>query len=138
MRVKMLRTTRGSPDGIRAFTYVEGEVYGPESDPPMTERLATVLLNGSLAEQAQVTKTAPDTRETKVVEGPPERASAQEAETDSQHRSRALLDVGDLTVGEAIEKVRAGEIDPSLALAQERNGKQRSTLIGQILEVMRG
>ena len=43
-RILVLVTTRASPDGTAVHRYVEGETYGPETDPPMPAGLAATFL----------------------------------------------------------------------------------------------
>jgi hypothetical protein len=47
--VRMLETAPGAPAGHTVFDYVEGEVYGPESEPAMSDQLAEVLTKYGLA-----------------------------------------------------------------------------------------
>lgn len=115
MKVQMLRTIQGSPDGIRAFTYREGEVYGPQTSPPMTQALARVLLSGDLAVE-------PDEVERKVVEpreNPPQ------------------FSPGDLTGVQVIEAVESGRIAPSYALELERQDRNRVTVVERLEAIIR-
>lgn len=139
MKVKMLRTIQGSPDGIQVHTYREGQVYSPETEPPMSATLRSILLRGRLAQDTDEAKVAPDDRETKVVNPVDEQAGsgAESDVTESDEGQPTQVEVGDLTVSEALDAVRDGEISAQEALAQERNGKGRSTLIGQLLEILR-
>lgn len=137
MKVKMLRTVQGSPDGIRVNTYVAGEVYDEDTVPFVNDRLGNILVNGGLAEVPGQTKVAPDERETKVVDPASEHAAApEEDEESSEEEEGPRTDLGDLTVAEVLSAVREGEISANLALAHERNGKQRTTLIHQLLEIL--
>ncbi len=43
-RILVTATTRASPDGVTVHTYRAGEVYGPDSDPPMPPDLAATFL----------------------------------------------------------------------------------------------
>lgn len=44
MRVRVLTTMKGSPDGNRVFTYEEGREYDKGSRPPMSPDLAVVFV----------------------------------------------------------------------------------------------
>ncbi len=44
VRILVLVTTRASPDGAAVHRYLAGQVYGPETDPPMPAGLAETFL----------------------------------------------------------------------------------------------
>jgi hypothetical protein len=50
---RMLETMTGSNDGIKVHLFQAGEVYGPESEPPMHQVLADVLVQYGHAEEVQ-------------------------------------------------------------------------------------
>lgn len=137
MRVKMLRTVQGSPDGIRSFTYREGEVYDLGTNPQVNDRLGTILVRGQLAEEVREEQVAPGDYETKVVDPAPEKASeSEEDEASSEDEEGASTDLSEMTVSEVLSAVREREVSASQAMAHERNGKRRSTLINQLSELM--
>lgn len=113
MRVRMNRTTRGSPDGLRAFTYRQNEVYDATTDPPMTQALANVLVAGELAVEVA------------TVDPAPERSTAPDPEPD-------FNGVDSHSIAEVLQAVQAGVISAEDALEQELAGRHRSTLIGEL------
>ncbi len=51
VRILVLVTARASPDGVTVHTYLAGETYGPDSDPPMQASLAATFLRESWGER---------------------------------------------------------------------------------------
>lgn len=135
MKVKMLQTMRGSPDGIRVFRYLEGEIYDEKSAPHMPESLASVFLSEKVAEVFDEEKAQKTVRETKVVTVP-EKAVAEKTQEDKQVLSEAPYDVSLHTVSEVLEDARTGAITPEQAIREEKLGKNRTTLLAQLQELI--
>ncbi len=51
VRILVLVTARASPDGVTVHTYLAGETYGPDSDPPMQAGLAATFLREGWGER---------------------------------------------------------------------------------------
>ena len=51
VRILVLVTTRAAPDGVTVHLYLAGEVYGPDSDPPMPAALAATFLREGWGER---------------------------------------------------------------------------------------
>lgn len=117
--VRVLQRLRGSPDGVRVHWYAPG-VYDEDTDPPMSPRLARVLIDGGLAEPADGAKMQPADYETKVVEPRTDKASA--------------FDAAELTVKEVLSAVDAGKVTVAEALDSERAGKDRTSLVRALTE----
>jgi hypothetical protein len=50
-RIRVLITTRASPDGVTVHTYLAGHAYGPETNPPMPANLAATFLREAWGER---------------------------------------------------------------------------------------
>lgn len=72
-RIRMTKTVRGSPDGIRSHIYEEGETYDATTTPPCTPYLAGVLIAAGEAEAAPERKVTTPDPEKKVVNADPEK-----------------------------------------------------------------
>lgn len=80
----MLVSADGSTDGIAVFRYQEGEVYTPETNPPMTKYLAQIFLDAGQAEMVRVASDDAESVETapekgKRAKGPSENKAAEGA-----------------------------------------------------------
>ena len=50
-RIRVVISSRASPDGVTVHTYEAGQVYGPDSDPPMPAGLAGVFVREGWGER---------------------------------------------------------------------------------------
>jgi len=64
MRVRMLGTAEGAPAGLECYLYRAGEVYTPDTEPPMSAELAEVLIRFGLAEPEETPPASPQERAT--------------------------------------------------------------------------
>lgn len=114
--VRMTQRTFASPDGVKAHWYEDRQIYGPDSNPPMTESLARTLIEGGLAEPIDRPKTDPRPYDAKVVTPNEELA----------------FDASRHTITEVLDMVDAGAVTRREALASERAGKNRKTLLERL------
>ncbi len=52
-QIRVLITTRASPDGVTVHRYLAGQVYGPATVPPMPADLAVVFLRECWGQEVQ-------------------------------------------------------------------------------------
>ncbi len=70
LRIRVLSDRRASPDGVTVHTYQAGEIYGPDSDPPMPADLAAVFLCEGWGELADGAEAAPCVHAREAPAGP--------------------------------------------------------------------
>ena len=126
---RMKKDYRASPNGIRVYNYEEGETYGPDTDPPMTKRLGDSLVSAGIAEDSSGSRKSHDPREEDKTVDPREQDKDEDDESQGDTES---FDTEDLTVEEVLELVDSGEVSAEEALAAEKAGKSRRSLIRKL------
>ncbi len=115
MRVRMLKSLPGSPDGLRVYAYQAGQEYDEASNPPMSEGLATNFLGQGAAARVNA-KGMGAAPENKRMPAPAENKVTRP-------------DYDELSIAEVHEAIEAGRLSREDALRFERQGRQRVTLL---------
>lgn len=116
MKIKMLSTVRGSPDGINVFTYHAGQAYDLHTSPRVTAELIESFTVGGYAEVVGEPKSK------KVVEPAVEKAVVPDPR----------FNAADHTIDALVSMVRDGVVSKQEVLESERMGMKRVTLFNRL------
>lgn len=89
--ITMKTTVQGSPDGIAVHTYLAGQTYGPQTNPPMTPALVAVFVKEGWADDAEAPQKAQEAN--KAVGPTADKAQRPSVETKPAQTAQAKKEV---------------------------------------------